>query len=38
MTFNIVSLLSLILVVLYGIAALILAYPGPKHPKHKSSQ
>ena len=34
MTFNIVFLLSLILIMLFGIAALILAHPGPKRPKN----
>jgi hypothetical protein len=38
MTFNIVFLLSLILVMLFVIAALILAAPGAKRPKNNHSK
>jgi asparagine N-glycosylation enzyme membrane subunit Stt3 len=38
MTFNIVFLLSLILIMLFAIAALILAAPGAKHPKNNHSK
>jgi hypothetical protein len=38
MTFDIVFLLSLMLIVLFGIAALILAAPGPKRLKNSQSK
>lgn len=36
MNFDIVYLLSLILLMLFAVIAILLAYPGPKHDKHST--
>ena len=38
MTFDVVFLLFMIVILLAGILAAILAYPGPKRPSNKNSK